>query len=54
MSEKRTNPISNTGEVLNKQADNCAKKNKKCLKYALSFVFGVALGVLLGAVFKLC
>ena len=54
MSKKRTNPICDAGESLNKQSNNSAEKNKKYLKYALFFLFGVVLGILLGAVLKLC
>lgn len=54
MSKERTNPIGNTRNSLNKQTYNCTKKNQKHLKYALSLLFGVALGILLGAIFELC
>lgn len=53
-SKERTNPIGNSGEVFNKKTDNRTKKNQKHLKYTLLFLFGVILGILFGAIFKLC
>lgn len=54
MSKERTEPISNSGEAFNKKTDNRAKKNQKYLKYVISLLFGIILGILFGAVLKLC
>ena len=48
MSKERTDPSGDARNPLNKQANNRTKKNQKHLKYALSLIFGVVLGLLLG------
>ena len=53
MSKERTDPSGDARNPLNKQANNRTKKNQKHLKYALSLIFGVVLGLLLGAILEL-
>ena len=53
MSKKRTDPSGDARNPLNQQANNRTKKNQKHLKYALSLIFGVVLGLLLGAILEL-
>ena len=48
MSKKRTDPSGDARNPLNQQANNRTKKNQKHLKYALSLIFGVVLGLLTG------
>ena len=53
MSKERTDPSGDARNPLNQQANNRTKKNQKHLKYALSLIFGVVLGLLLGAIIEL-
>ena len=53
MSKERTDPSGDARNPLNKQANNRTKKNQKHLKYALSLIFGVVVGLLRGAILEL-